>query len=221
VKHRSSVLSMALAAVPDRAPDDEDIASIVQFTETAFTSMVAALSNSLLFQSEAVNSACRGLWDLVGSRVVEFTVTPGGQLESLHFLGIERANGSYQGAIVAPRCWPKMVVSDPWMQLGATVFMASKARDFWNAKLRDAPIVVERAKAHEAEFLRLAMRDATFSPTEYQLEVLNAFPASIPQALRYDSESFSLERAKRMFVSFSHRQFRDPSPIPAFTGARS
>lgn len=74
---------------------------------------------------------------------------------SLSFWGEQRGVESI-GMVLAPEDFYIRVLEDPYMQLGALVFNASKARDYYNGILADFNALQQRAYAYEAEYLNTA-----------------------------------------------------------------
>ena len=104
------------------------------------------------------------------------------------------------------------------MQLGSAVFVNSQVRDYWNSLVFDREKIMARAKAHEAEYLRLVRNQSKafggdWKPNEYQGEVLAEYP-SFPPELEYDSLPFSLTRARELFASASPVGLREPDDPP-------
>lgn len=137
-------------------------------------------------------------WRLIGNKVVATTVAevmPLGHPETLHFW-CEIRSGQALGIVMVPFEWAKMVIEDRWMQMGGLVFIGSQVADYWHGKINrysgDRP-AMERAMAHEAEFL-LTLEG--FKPNSYQKQVLDHFPQglkSLPADLRYELKPYKAE----------------------------
>ena len=94
------------------------------------------------------------------------------------------------GIILVPMTFPDLCKKDSTMQLGALVFNASKARDFYHNKLADFRATQSRAYAYEAEYLLTAQKlwAQHFDPNKYQKKVMTEYPeglVSLPNEYRY------------------------------------
>ena len=129
-------------------------------------------------KNQSVRSLMGLFWDLVGNRITPTAITNG--VPTLSFYA-ERMDGRFNGFVLCPENWCQMIKEDFSMHLGALVFNASKARDYWNLKLvgmcptsdKDNKATFIRAYSYEAELL-LGLPD--LKPNEYQKKVLNDFP---------------------------------------------
>ena len=187
----------------------------VSATVATWDACVAGLMRPETTPDPRLNDVAKLLWVLCSSRTVCTAMT---EVPSLHFMGLikNRADGKDRGVVLIPLNWVKLFSVDPWLQLGAVMYSASKARDFWNKKITDEASGLEverRAKAYEAEFLRLAIRDQSkkrFKATAYQGAVLGAF-GSFPPDLEYESKPFDLVRAQAEFADYSERGIEAPT----------
>jgi len=203
-KIMDGVMLLAGKALVNAGPD---VASVIVATWNA---CVGALRDPSVVPDKRINDLAGLLWTLVSSRTVCTAMIAG--VPTLSFMALER--GSRQVALIAiPEDWVAHFAKDPWMQLGATVYSASKARDYWSGRVATRD-VNQRAMAFEAILLRLAAADESeaqpFKPNEYQAKVLAAFP-SLPAAFDYEPEPFDLESAKRRFDDFSERGIQAPT----------
>ncbi len=187
----------------------------VSATVATWDACVAGLMRPETTPDPRLNDVAKLLWVLCSSRTVCTAMT---EVPSLHFMGLikDKTDGKDRGVVLIPLNWIKLFSVDPWLQLGAVMYSASKARDFWNKKIADEAGGLEverRAKAYEAEFLRLAIRDQSkkrFKATAYQGAVLGAF-GSFPSDLEYESKPFDLERAQAEFADYSERGIQAPA----------
>ena len=119
-------------------------------------------------------------YQLVGSKVTPVAMTDG--VSTLGFY-CEKRNGNSLGVVFMPTLWSDMLRETPFVQMGAMVFVASQAKDYWNNKfgVDDKQIILDRACAFEAEFLHylLCQTDRKFEPTDYQKQILSKFPDGI------------------------------------------
>jgi len=170
---------------------------------------VAGLLDPNVFDLPRVNQLAKLLWQLCGSRVAQIMAVEGG-VPTLHFLGVSKKDGSYQGGIVAPWDFHSRFLADPWMHLGGVVFTASQVKDYWNERLADGQKKVEwRSRAHEAEFLKYCVAKEGLRPNDYQKKVIDEFPA-FPAEADYASLPWELERAKTKFHAFSGSEIVEP-----------
>lgn len=185
----------------------------VAATVATWNACVATLMSPEVTPAPRLNDAASLLWSLCSSRTICTAMMP--DVPSLSFIGLVTRDDSGReiGIIAIPENWLRLFAVDPWLQLGAVMYSASRARDFWSGKLREIDIVTERrAKAHEAEFLRFALADESkkrFKATAYQGAVLAAFP-SFPTDLEYESVPFDLARAQAKFGDYSDRGIQLP-----------
>lgn len=187
----------------------------VSATVATWDACVAGLMRPETTPDPRLNEAAKLLWVLCSSRTVCTAMT---EVPSLHFMGLikDKTDGKDRGVVLIPLNWIKLFADDPWLQIGAVMYSASKARDFWNKKIsaskREFEDVERRAKAYEAEFLRIAIRDQSkkrFKATAYQGAVLGAF-GSFPADLEYESKPFDLARAQAEFADYSERGIQAP-----------
>ncbi len=210
----------------DLSPDDE-MRKYADKAEKWFTAMVAFLRNPLDIPQPAwpktpgrakphkvINDLCRLFYDLVGSRVTATTITP--SVKSLHFWTEIKENKDFMksprklAVVMCPMEFADMVQEDLHMQMGGIVFCASKARDYWNNQFtcqEDSKTVMERAYAHEAEYLHTLVGLKDFDPNEYQKKVMRDYPKgvlSLPLSICYESRDFDIRRARAEFLDVAH-----------------
>jgi hypothetical protein len=179
--------------VEDLPPTDDLVRKTKNLGDT-FTEMVDVLRSDNL-QPEKIRQLGALLWCLVGSRITPLACGP--NLPSLHFWAEKKSEKSL-ACIMCPPTWMQMVKKDPFLQFGGLVFVGSQARDYYNGKLdrqSDGPLVMERSRAFEAEYLHfLASCDfdvPIFMPNDYQKEVMKRYPkglASLDPGLWYESK---------------------------------
>jgi hypothetical protein len=182
----------------DKIPKVEDLPSQdslrrrSELITVMFDAGVDTLRNKDTFPNREVNDLMILFWQLVGNKVTPAAVMTG--LESMSFWGEIKGVESIAFVLVSER-FPELCVEDASMQLGALVFNASKARDYYNGKLANFEEVQKRALAYEAEYL-LTLRGhwpKSFTPNEYQSQILATYPnglASLPRELLYQSLPF-------------------------------
>lgn len=159
-----------------------------------FTTMVDLLRNGTEVQNVEINKLGALCWDLVGNNICPFTMT---SVPSLSFWSEYNSKTQASVAfIMCPEKWIDLVKENHFMQFGAVVCAASKARDYWNRKLTSNEELMnsnKRGYAYEAEFLKFALSKEKFKLNEYQLKVMNHYPnglASLENSLRYESRPY-------------------------------
>jgi hypothetical protein len=107
----------------------------------------------------------------------EYVVLTMGDVPSLTMAVLGKDN-MIAGLIVAPYNWIEMCDQDPPCQLGAIIFCASQAADFYNGRLSEE--IKKRGEAYEAEYLK-GIRDMPgLKLNDYQRHVVKSFPDGIP-----------------------------------------
>jgi hypothetical protein len=162
----------------------------------AFTKCVDELRN---WPHQPVAELMSLFWKLVGNRICPASIQP--DVSTLSFWceipgGADPDKRARQmiATIICPSNWCDMLRADRYMQLGALVFQASKAKDYWNLKIPGITCTEEafqeRAYSYEAEFLNTI---SVFSPNSYQKQVLTKYPQglrSVRRGLHYTSRPF-------------------------------
>lgn len=162
-----------------------------KLTEETFTAMVDRLRRC---SCPPIKDLTGLLWKIVGERIAPAAIMEG--VPSMSFW-CEVKKGEMFATIICPMNWCEMLKNDPHMQMGAIVFNASKAKDYWNQKVVGLDDTEEsstgRAWAYESEFLLHCQSDPSFSPNPYQRHVLGKFPkgvSSAPSGLLYPGRAF-------------------------------
>jgi hypothetical protein len=156
-------------------PEEDPIAAIGRKCEALFTGGVDALRS--IIPNERIRALARVVWDLVGHKRV--LVVLGTEIPTLSFT-VMRHGGVDQGIVMLPRNWPQMSAEDPFMQLGAILFVGAQVVDFYNKRLIGDPSARARWGAYEAELLfTLAQILPGWKPNAYQLEVLARYPEGL------------------------------------------
>jgi hypothetical protein len=159
-------------------PDHDPIAALGRRCESLFTGGVEALRS--VVPNERIRALARIVWDLVGNKRV--LVVLGADVPSLSFT-VMREKIVDQGLVLIPKAWPQMVEDDPFMQIGAILFVGAQVVDFYNARLVDDPAARVRWEAYEAELLRtLKTWLPHWAPNGYQREVMTRYPDGLDTA---------------------------------------
>lgn len=175
---------------------------------------LGALRDPAITPDARLNELATLCWRLVSSRTVSTVMIETVKQVSFAVVGTVE---NKPGIIILPKNWPVLFAKEPWMQLGAVVYAASQARDFWNNRLLGHAAEAERrGKAYEAILLRMAARDESakwpFAQNAYQIEVTEEF-ADFPQDLVYEGLDFDLGRASALFSDFSRRGIVAPTGV--------
>lgn len=173
-------------------PEDDPIAKIGRVCEGLFTGGVDVLRS--LVPNDRIRAIARIVWDLVGHKRVLVALGP--DVPTLSFTAT-RHGDVIQGFVVIPKHWPQMTKDDPFMQLGAILFVGSQVVDFYNDRLFDDPAAQARWQAHEAELLlTLARTLPSWKPNDYQRQILEKFPSGLdtPGVVLYPVRPFDPPR---------------------------
>ncbi len=216
---RSFLDAMFTGGLPHAEDKDMDRAVRARGMQAAdlWTLMVAWIADPVRTPSPRINALGLLGWKLCGSNTASLSMTT--MVRTPTFL-VASKPPRMVGVIMVPPNFVELATADPVMQLGAAVFVNSQVRDYWNSLVFEREKIVARAKAHEAEYLRL-VRDQSeqisngrgWTPNEYQREVMEEYP-SFPPELEYESLPFSLARARELFASASPVGLREPDDPP-------
>lgn len=153
-------------------PEDDPDAKIGKACEVLFTGGVEVLRS--IVPNERIRAMGRVIWDLVGNKQTVTAIGP--DVPSLGFT-VMKVKEMHQSIILLPKTWPQMVEDDPFMQLGAILFVGAQAVDFYNDRLFRETGARRRWHAYEAELYRtLGTLLPSWTPNAYQLETLARFP---------------------------------------------
>lgn len=156
-------------------PADDPTAKIGKACENLFTGGVGVLRSNI--PNDRIRALGRVVWDLVGHKQVLVAIGP--DVPSLSFT-VMQIKALHQAIVLIPKGWPKMVEDDPFMQLGAILFVGAQVVDFYNDRLLGDNGARRRWHAYEAELLRtLKATLPSWKPNEYQCEVLANFPEGL------------------------------------------
>ena len=159
----------------DDLPTDDPRVELGQTCADLFTNGVDVLRS--IIPNERVRALARIVWDLVGHKQV--LVAIGADVPSLTFTVMQREE-MHQGIVLIPAEWPQMTADDPFMQLGAILFVGAQIVDFYNDRLIGDKGSEQRWRAYEAELLRTLKTTLTrWQPNAYQREVLARCPEGL------------------------------------------
>lgn len=159
----------------DDLPESDPTARIGKTCGDLFTAGVETLRS--IIPNERIRALGRVVWDLVGNKRVLTALGP--DVPSLSFTCM-RMKGVVQGIVLMPKTWPQMVEDDPFMQLGAILFVGVQVVDFYNDRLFGDSGARVRWQAYEAELLRTLQETLSqWTPNEYQRQLLAKYPRGI------------------------------------------
>lgn len=143
--------------------------------EALFTYGVDTLRS--IVPSARVRALAAVIWDLVGHKQV--LVAMGPDVPALSFT-VMRQKTVDQGLVLIPQDWPAKVDADPFMQLGAILFVGAQVVDFYNDRLVGDPAARIRWEAYEAELLHaLAGLLPRWTPNDYQKDAMKRYPRGL------------------------------------------
>ena len=154
-------------------PENDPTAKLGKLCESLFTGGVDVLRSIL--PNDRIRALARVVWDLVGHKQVLVAIGP--DVPSLSFTVMQYKGIHNQGLVLIPKDWPAMTQNDPFMQLGAILFVGAQVVDFYNDRLIGDKTAPGRWQAYEAELLRtLKQTLPRWTPNEYQQKILQRYP---------------------------------------------
>ena len=148
--------------------------------ETEFTKLVDVMRDYDHLPHHEVNKLMTLFWRLVGNRITPVALTESVptigffcEIHKRHF--VPRS----VGLVFVPSNWHQLLMANPLKQMGAMVFVASQAKDYWNHRFlppNDREEVTSRAHSNEAELLHYFSRTVPdFKPDAYQKHVMEKY----------------------------------------------
>ena len=160
---------------------ESDLYKKSKLMETEFTNLVDLMREERYLPLPSINNLVTLLWRIVGNRIAPVAMAQ--SVSTLSFwCEMQQKNGVPRSIaiILMPENWHDMLVKNPHEQMGAIVFAASHAKDYWNHKFLppNTPIEAkERAWSNESELLHYFSRNVpNFKPTEYQFHIMQKYP---------------------------------------------
>lgn len=165
--------------------------SVGKAFEEKFTTMVEGMMNPSHLSLPSINILMRLFWRLVGNKVVPSAM---GGVPTVSFLA-EVRQGKSVGMVICPIDWLERIQQDPYYQMGALIYVASQAKDYWNHKFvpGSKKEILARAYSCEAEFLHfLKTTDPVgFVPNPYQQKIMDEYPNGIAsEPSQYDGREY-------------------------------
>lgn len=133
------------------------------------------------FPNPAIQRLLRFNWEVYHYGVVSVRVDRMVSAPSFVLSGVK---GAPQALTILPLQWVRMFGRDPIKQMGLVVFIASQSVDYFHERVfTEAEKVVERARAHEAEYLLTIQHLApAWEPDRYQRSILGDYPEGLASA---------------------------------------
>ncbi len=159
-------------------PATDPTVALGRTCETIFTAGVDTLRST--FPNPRVRALAAVVWDLVGHKQVLVAIGP--DVPTLSFT-VMRQGSTYQGIVLIPKHWPELAQADPFMQLGAILYVGVQIVDFYNDRLIGDATSRPRWNAYEAEFLRTLRQQApAWVPNAQQQAVMAKYPEGLDSA---------------------------------------
>lgn len=168
-----------------------------------FDAFVDLLRDSKRFPNNQVNELVTLGWRLIGNKITPVVLDQWGT-PTLSFAAMGKVQ-EHVGVIIMPTNYIDLVREDPVMQLGAIVFTASQARDYYTGKMgnESSHDINKRARAFEADALNtldhLAQGEGLqLEWNTYQQAILAEFPRGLEdlaENLRYPTPPFPVSFA--------------------------
>lgn len=189
------VFGNKIPRIEDFSPQDR-IRILGELTTRVFDTGVDFLRQERTFPNQEINKLMALFWNLVENKITPAALAPA--VPSLSFW-CEKRGIEETAFVLVPADFAKLCKRNPTMQLGALVFVASQARDYYSNRFYKSKEMEQRALVYEAEFLLTTQKNLPgFIPNEYQRNVLNFYPhglESLSPELRYQSMPFISARA--------------------------
>jgi copper(I)-binding protein len=167
----------------DELGSDDPVFKKYKLMEAEFSDIVDVMRQDKWLPLPAVNTLMTLLWRVVGNKIAP--VAMNSNVPTLSFwCEIHRSAGQDRSlaVIMIPEKWHEMLVQDAHMQMGAMVFAASQAKDYWNHKFGSSSKkdIHDRAWSAEAELLHYFARTAPdFKANDYQKKIMERYPKGI------------------------------------------
>ncbi len=169
--------------------DQDPLYIFAKQLEVEFTELVDLMRDPNRLQIPLINELMTLFWHLVGDKITPTAIT---EVHQMYFFAEVYATKSI-GLVLCPENWCETLKSNPHYQMGAMVFCASQARDYWNHKYPDLEGTnMNRAKAYESELLHWFAKNAeSFQPNDYQQIIMECFPQGISATnLQYSGRGY-------------------------------
>jgi hypothetical protein len=162
----------------EKGSDDPEFKKYMLMQEE-FSDLVDVMRKDKWLPLPSINTLMTLFWRVVGNKVTPVAMTP--NVPSLSFW-CEIRGGRSIAVIMMPKNWHDMLVQNAHMQMGAMVFAASQAKDYWNHKfgISSRQEIHDRAWSSEAELLHYFARTAPdFKANDYQQKLMEKYPKGI------------------------------------------
>lgn len=182
-----------LAKMEENEGEDNAEVKKLKLTESEFSDLVDVLRQNKYTQLPSINALLELFWRLVGNKISPLAMT---NVKSMSLWAECRGNNDSVAFVLIPFNWHDMLVADPFMQMGAMAYTASKAKDYWNYKFvpGSEQVIEDRARSYEAELLHFFSKNAPkFVANDYQKEIMKHYPDGMMSEIsHYESRAFDL-----------------------------
>jgi len=162
---------------------DDPVYKKHKLMESEFSDLVDVMRQNKWLPLPSINALMTLLWRVVGNHIAPVAINP--NVPTLSFWCEFRSVDPIASlaVIMIPDNWHDMLVEDAHMQMGAMVFAASQAKDYWNHKFSPPNAkkeIHDRAWSSEAELLHYFAHTAPdFKPNDYQNKIMDKYPKGI------------------------------------------
>jgi hypothetical protein len=181
-------------------PPHEALAQHGKTASRELTAIVDMLRRPEITPNHRINELAALAWELIRHNMIPFSLGP---VSEVHFAA-EVSSEFQKAVIICPMEFAKRVKVNVIYSMGAIVYVASQARDYYNGKfvrfheetgkwLDCRKEVTERARAYESEFLHaIECMAIGYAFNDYQEEVMRQFPGGLASRPRliYESKPF-------------------------------
>lgn len=152
--------------------------------ESEFSDLVDVMRKDNWLPLPAINTLMTLFWRIVGNNVTPVVMNP--SVPTLSFWCEIHQSVGHQNrslaTIMIPHNWHDLLVEDAHMQMGALVFAASQAKDYWNHKFPSSTKkeIHDRAWSYESELFHYFVRTSPgFKANSYQSKIMEEYPNGI------------------------------------------
>lgn len=166
-------------SVLEESGSDNPYYKKIKLIESEFTDLVEVMRKEKWIPNSSINVLMNLFFNLVGNKITPVGITT--SVETLGFWCEIRGSKSF-ASILVPENWHDILVKDTYMQMGALVFAASQAKDYWNHKFHNysKKEIHDRAHSFESELLQYFSRTSSkFKANPYQQHILDRYPEGI------------------------------------------
>ena len=154
--------------------EGEELKSLT-LIQDEFSDIVDVMRKNKYIDLKSINELATLFWRLVGNRICPVAISD--VVPTLSFW-CEIKPDKRCAFILLPEKWHDILIENPHYQMGAMIFAASHAKDYWNDKyLEGRQQVLDRAFSSEAELLHHFSKNVLgFKPNDYQKQIMDKYP---------------------------------------------